>query len=383
MKLFTRIILALTMIALLAACGAEEKKEAPAILKLGSMSPLTGPYAADGNDIANGARTAIAIIKAEGGIPGFSDIELFAEDTACDPKQAVASANKLINAEVKAVVGAYCSSSTIPASETLDEAGIPMLTPASTNEKVTERGLPYMFRICGRDDDQSKVAVKFMTDYLQAKTIYLVDDKTTYSQGLADNVEALASAANIEVLGHEHVNQGDKDFSAVLTKIKAAKPGVFYMSLQNSASGALMLIQARRMGIDCATIGQDAVYHPQLIDIAKEAAEGVYLTFGYIDKEKPVYKQFVEKYAELGFGEPGAYSGYAFDAAYMVLTAIKKAGSTAPDAIKNELMAMNWDGASKSYKFMPNGDSGSNYIIRTVKGGDFANYWNPETGSLY
>ena len=386
MKHCIRIILALTMIALLAACGAEEKKEeakAPAVLKIGSMSPLTGPYAADGNDIANGARTAIAIVKAEGGITGFSDIELFAEDTACDPKQAVAAANKLINEEVKAVVGAYCSSSTIPASETLDEIGIPMLTPASTNEKVTERGLPYMFRICGRDDDQSKVAVKFMTDYLKAKTIYLVDDKTTYSQGLADNVEKLAGESGIEVLGHEHVNQGDKDFSAVLTKIKAAKPDVFYMSLQNSASGALMLIQAKRTGIDAPTVAQDAVYHPQLIDIAKDAAEGVYLTFGFIDKDKPMYKKFVEKYAELGFGEPGAYSGYAFDAAYMVLTAIKKANSTAPDAVKKELMAMDWDGASKSYKFMPNGDSGSNYIIRTVKGGEFANYWNPETDSLY
>ena len=110
-------------------------------LKVGSMSPLTGPYAADGNDIANGVRTAIAVIEAEGGIPGYDKIELFPQDTACDPKQAVASANKLLNLEVVGVVGAYCSSSTIPASEVLAEEDIPMITPASTNEKVTERGL--------------------------------------------------------------------------------------------------------------------------------------------------------------------------------------------------------------------------------------------------
>ncbi|MFW5792128.1 MAG: ABC transporter substrate-binding protein, partial [Desulfohalobiaceae bacterium] len=110
-------------------------------LKIGSMSPLTGPYAADGNDIANGARAAIEVFESEGGIPGYDEITLYPQDTACDPRQAVAAANKLINREVVGVVGAYCSSATIPASEVLAEEDIPMLTPASTNEKVTERGL--------------------------------------------------------------------------------------------------------------------------------------------------------------------------------------------------------------------------------------------------
>ena len=119
-------------------------------LKIGSMGPLTGPYAADGNDIKNGVLTAIEVFDEAGGIPRYDKIELYPQDTACDPKQAVASANKLINIGVVGVVGAYCSSSTIPASETLDEEDIIMLTPASTNEKVTERGLPYMFRMCGR-----------------------------------------------------------------------------------------------------------------------------------------------------------------------------------------------------------------------------------------
>ena len=180
-------------------------------LKLGSQSPLTGQYAADGNDIANGARTAVEVVKAEGGIKGFDDIILSPQDDACDPRQAVAAANKLVNEKVSAVVGSYCSSSTIPASEVLDEAKILMITPASTNEKVTERGFKYMYRTCGRDDDQSKAAVAFMKDFLKAKNVYVVDDKTSYSQGLADNVEAGATAAGIKVLGHEHVNQGDKD----------------------------------------------------------------------------------------------------------------------------------------------------------------------------
>jgi branched-chain amino acid transport system substrate-binding protein len=369
------------ILSILATCLLTATAATAATLKIGSLSPLTGSYAADGNDIANGTRAAIAAIQKEGGIPGYDKIELFAEDTACDPRQAVAAANKLVNEKVAGVVGAYCSSATIPASEALAEADIPMLTPASTSEKVTERGLPYMFRVCGRDDDQSIAAMKFMKDVLKAKTVFIVDDKTTYSQGLADNVEKLAAKEGVKVIEHDHVNQGDKDFSAVLTKIKEAKPDVLYMSLQNSASGALMLIQAKRAGIATAIIGQDAVYHPQLMEIAKDAAEGMYLTFGYIDDATPAYKKFQAAYEP--FGKPGAYSAYSYDAAYSLLSAIKAAKSTDPAKIKAELLKMDMDGASKKIKFQANGESGSNYVIRVVKDGKFVNYWDPQTGKKY
>jgi branched-chain amino acid transport system substrate-binding protein len=381
MKKLIMLLLALALtagLALALGCGGEEE---PAALKIASISPLTGPYAADGNDIANGVRAAISVIEQEGGIQGFDSIELHPQDSACDPKQAVAAANKVINIGVEGVVGAYCSSSTIPASETLMEADIPMLTPASTNEKVTERGLDYMYRICGRDDDQSVVAVKFMTDYLDAKSVFIVDDKTTYSQGLADNVHKLADEKGIEVIAHDHVNQGDKDFSAVLTKIKAAQPDAFYMSLQNSSTGALMLIQAQRAGIEADILAQDAVYHPQLIEIAKNAANGVYLTFGYIDQETDAYQKFINAYSQ--YGEPGAYSAYAYDAGYVLLTAIKRAGTTDPAAIDDEIMKMDFQGASKHIKFKENGDSGSNYIIRRIEDGKFTNFWNPATGNTY
>jgi ABC-type branched-chain amino acid transport systems, periplasmic component len=215
-----------------------------------------------------------------------------------------------------------------------------MITPASTNEKVTERGMPYMFRTCGRDDDQSKAAVKFMTDHLKAKGVYIVDDKTTYSQGLADNVEKLAASSGLKVLGHEHVNQGDKDYSAVLTKVKAAKPDVFYVSLQNSASAAPMLIQIARMGIKTKILAQDAVYHPQLMELAKKDAEGVYLTFGYTDKETPAYKKFYDAYKAKS-GEPGAYSAYSYDSTVAYLKAVKAAGSTDPEKVKAEMMKLN------------------------------------------
>ena len=348
-------------------------------LKIGMMGPLTGPYAADGNDIANGARVAIEVINEAGGIPGYDEIELFPQDTACDPKQAVAAANNLINEEVIGVVGAYCSSSTIPASETLAEEDILMLTPASTNEKVTDRGLPYMFRVCGRDDDQAPAAVKFMKEALGAKSVFIVDDKTTYSQGLADGVNKSSKAMGVEVLAHEHVNQGDKDFSAVLTKAKASGADVLYMSLQNHSSGSLMAIQAKRMGLDSKILSQDAMYHPNFISVGKEAAEGVYVTFGFTDESTPAYKKFADKFTAQ-YGDVGAYAIYSYDAATVLLNAIKNAGSTDPAKIKAEIMKMDFQGASKQIKFNEKGDSGSSYIAYKIEDGEYRTYWHPETG---
>jgi len=348
-------------------------------LKIGSMGPLTGPYAADGNDIKNGVLCAIDVINDEGGIPGFDKIELFPQDTACDPKQAVAAANKLINLEVSGVIGAYCSSSTIPASATLAEEDILMITPASTHQDVTDRGLPYMFRMCGRDDDQAPAAVKFMIEGLKAKTVFIVDDKTTYSQGLADGVETNAKKMGMKVLGHDHVNQGDKDFSAVLTMVKRANPDVFYMSLQNHASGSLMAIQARRKGLDAKILSQDAMYHPNFIKVAKAAAEGVFVTYGYTDKTTPAYKAYAKRF-KAKYGEIGAYGTYAYDAAMAYFKAVKMAGTTDPAKVKAAMLKLDYQGASKRVKFKPNGDSGSSYVAFKITNGEYKLYWTPEGG---
>ncbi len=350
-------------------------------LKIGSMSPLTGPYASDGTDIKNGVLTAIEVFEAAGGIPGYDKIELFPQDTACDPKQAVAAANKLINLEVAGVVGAYCSSSTIPSSEVLAEEDIPMLTPASTNEAVTDRGLPYMFRLCGRDDDQAPAAAKFLKEQLQAKTVFIVDDKTTYSQGLADGVSKAAKELGIEVVDHDHVNQGDKDFAAVLTKVKQANPDILYMSLQGFSPAALMTLQAKRLGLETQIVTQDAVFQPKFMEVAKDAAEGVYLTYGFTDTTTPEYKAFEELYVPK-YGAIAAYATYAYDAATVLLNAIKTAGSTDPAKIKAEIMKMDFNGVAKRIKFRENGDSGSSYIAYKVENGQFVPYWAPEKGLL-
>jgi branched-chain amino acid transport system substrate-binding protein len=256
-----------------------------------------------------------------------------------------------------------------------------MLTPASTHQDVTDRGLEYMFRLCGRDDDQAPAAAKFIKESLGAKTMFIVDDKTTYSQGLADGVSKAAKALGIKVLDHEHVNQGDKDFAAVLTKAKSVNADVFYMSLQGYSPAALMTLQAKRVGMKSQIVTQDAVFQPKFMEVAKDAAEGVYLTYGYTDPNTPEYKAFEERYVPK-YGKIAAYATYAYDATTVLLSAIKAAGSTDPAKIKAELMKMDFQGAAKKIKFNEKGDSGSSYIAFKVAGGNFVPFWSPEKGNL-
>lgn len=361
------LVLMLTVGLILSPCLAMAKT-----LKIGSLSPLTGQYAADGNDIRQGVEIAIAMWEAKGGVPGFDKIEYLPQDSGCDGKQAVSAANKLANLEVAGVVGAYCSSATIPASDVLNDAKIVMLTPASTNEKVTDRGYKYMFRVCGRDDDQSKAAAEFLIDVLKIKTIAIVDDKTTYTQGLADNLEK-ELGGKVKVVAREHINQGDKDFSGILTKIKALDPDVLYMSLYNP-EGNLMAIQAKRLGLRATLMSEDAVYHPNYLEIAKDAGEGTYFTFGQPPSEEiPEVKAFMDAYTKK-FGQPGSYSSYAYDAANILLAAVAKVGADDPDKLAEEIRATNMQGASKKITFDVKGDSGSTYQILVVKDGKFVPY---------
>ncbi len=351
-------------------------------LKIGSMSPLTGPYAADGNDIKQGVEAAIAKWETRGGVPGFDGIEYLPQDSACDGKQAVSAANKLVNLGVVGVIGAYCSSATLPASDVLNEEKVVMLTPASTNEKVTERGYKYMFRVSGRDDDQAKLVAKFLSEEYGAKTIAIVDDKTTYTQGLAENIKKFLEPTGIKVVAHEHINQGDKDFSGVLTKIKGANPDILYMSLYNP-EGNLMAIQAKRLGLDAKLMSEDAVYHPNYLKIAKDAGEGTFFTFGQPpSKDIPEVAEFMKLYTTK-YGEPGSYSAYAYDAADMLLEAVAKVGVGDADKLADAIRGIERQGASKFLQFDAKGDSGSTYKVLIVKDGQFVPYWDPETGKKY
>lgn len=371
-----KLLLVATLALVLVPCLATAKT-----LKIGSLSPLTGQYAADGTDIRKGVETAIAVWKAKGGVPGYDKIEYYPQDSGCDGKQVVSAANKLVNIGVVGVIGAYCSSATIPSSVVLDEAKVIMITPASTNEKVTSRGFKYMFRACGRDDDQAKLVVSFIRKGLKMKKVALIDDKTTYTAGLTDNIKKFGKG-KLDIVAHVHINQGDKDFSGVLTKIKAARPQVVYVSTYNP-EGNLIAIQAKRLGLKAKFISNDAVYHPNFLKIAKAAGEGWFFTFGVPpDKKIPAVAKFLELYTKK-YGKPGSYSSYAFDATNILLTAIAKVGADNPDKLAAAIRATKMQGASKFFSFDAKGDSGSNYVVLVVKDGQFVPYWNPVTGKKF
>lgn len=352
-------------------------------LKIGTLSPLTGPYAQDGTDILQGVKTAVALVKAAGGIPGFEKIDVLPGDSACDGGKATMAANKHINSGVHAVVGAYCSSATIPASVPLNEAKIIQITPTSTHEDVTERGFKYLFRACPRDDAQAAAMVSFLENALKIKTLALIDDKQTYTVGLTKNIRHLVEKhGKIKIVAHEHIAPGDKDFTAVLTKLKKIDPDAIYMSTYQP-EGSLMARQAKSLGLRAHLLSEDAVYHPKYLEVAGKAAEGSFLTFAKAP-DTPERRNFEAEYRKMwGVKKIGSYAYYAFDAANIILGAVKMAKSTDPDKLEQVIRSTTWKGATGTIKFDHKGDRGASYIIWVVKNGEFVPYWNPQTGQYF
>lgn len=201
--------------------------QARADILIGVGAPLTGPNAAMGAQIRRGAEAAMAEINAAGGIHG-EKIALALGDDVSDPKQGISVANKFVADGVKFVVGHYNSGVSIPTSEVYAENGILQITPASTNPKYTDRGLWNTFRTCGRDDQQGKVAGAYIADHFKDAKIAIVNDKTPYGQGLADETKKALNARGITEVLNEGVHTGDKDFSALISKVKEANATVFY-----------------------------------------------------------------------------------------------------------------------------------------------------------
>ena len=352
-------------------------------LKIGTLSPLTGPYAQDGTDILQGVKTAVAVMKAAGGVPGFDEIEVFPGDSACDGGKATMAANKLINSGVHGVVGAYCSSATIPASVPLNEANIVQITPASTHTDVTSRGYKQIFRMPPRDDVQAWSTVKFLENSLSAKTLALIDDRQTYTVGLTENItKFVKETGKVNIVALEHITPGDKDFTAVLTKLKKINPDAIYMGVYQP-EGSLMVRQAEALGIRSKLISEDAVYHPKFLEVGGAAAEGTYLTFAKAPQSK-VRRDFEAKYKSMwNVKTVGSYAYYAYDAAMIFMKAVKMVGSTKTDKVVDTLRGNAWDGVTGEIKFDSKGDRKLAHVIWIVKDGKFVPYWDPLTGKYF
>src|ERR1700686_5469579 len=220
---------------------------ASAQIKMGVEGPITGPNAAFGPQLKNGAEQAVADINAAGGIMG-QKITLSIGDDVSDPKQGVSVANKFSADGVKFVIGAFNSGVTMPSSEVYQENGILEITPASTNPQVTERGMWNIFRTCGRDDQQGAVAGAYILKHFKGKKVAIIHDKTTYGKGLADETKKAINKGGVTEVLYEGINTGDKDFSALVSKIKAAGADLVYWG-GLFTEGGLIVRQMRDHGV--------------------------------------------------------------------------------------------------------------------------------------
>jgi len=282
-------------------------------IKIGVAGPMTGANASFGEQYMKGAQAAADEINAHGGVNG-GKIILVAGDDACEPKQAVAVANKLADQDkVAGVVGHFCSSSTIPASAVYADAGVIAITPGSTNPQVTERGLTAMFRMCGRDDQQGVVAGDYIVDVLKGKKVAVINDKDTYGKGLADATAKQLTARGVKPVLEEGLTRGEKDFSALVTKIRAAGADVVYFGGLHPEAGPLVH-QLREQGLkDVKFMSDDGVVTDELVTTAGGAqyVDGVYMTFGADPRLLPDSKAVVDQFRKSGY-EPEGYTLYAY-----------------------------------------------------------------------
>jgi branched-chain amino acid transport system substrate-binding protein len=304
---------------------------AQADVKIGVAGPMTGANAAFGEQYMKGAQAAADAVNAAGGVNG-EKIVLVKGDDACEPKQAVTVAKDLTNQKVAGVVGHFCSSSTIPASEIYDEAGIIAITPGSTNPQVTERGLSAMFRMCGRDDQQGIVAGDYIVDVLKGKKVVVLHDKDTYGQGLADATKAQLVKRGVTPVLYEGLTRGEKDFSAVVTKIRAAGADVVYFGGLHPEAGPLVR-QLREQGLkDVKFMSDDGIVTDELVTTAggPQNVDGVYMTFGADPRLLPDSKTVVDEFRKKGT-EPEGYTLYAYASVQTLAAAFNGAKSNKGD----------------------------------------------------
>lgn len=313
----------------LAVAGAAFAAQADVVI--GVAGPHTGAYAAFGEQLWRGAEKAAMDINAKGGINGEM-IKLVKADDACEPKQAVSIANRLVDSdEAVAVVGHFCSSSSIPASTIYEEAGVLMVTPGSTNPTLTDRGLPNVFRVCGRDDQQGDVAASFIVDDLKAKRVAVLHDKDTYGKGLADAMKSAMNAYGVEEVLYEGLTRGEKDFNALVTKIRSVDADVVYFGGLHSEAGPLVR-QMREQGLTATFISGDGIVSDEFVSVAgsPEYVDGVLMTFGADPTTYAAGKAVVEEFRSSGV-EPEGYVMYSYTAMQVVAAAL---GASDIDPIK-------------------------------------------------
>ncbi|OGA41313.1 MAG: hypothetical protein A3G28_01290 [Betaproteobacteria bacterium RIFCSPLOWO2_12_FULL_68_19] len=359
----------------LAGCGEQQKPAAPQAsgieIRIGHAGPTTGAIAHLGKDNENGAKLAIdeaneAGIKIGGQAAKFVFIGV---DDQADPKTGTTVAQKLVDDKVSGVVGHLNSGVTIPASAIYNQAGIPMVSGSATNPKLTEQGFKNVFRVVGRDDQQGPAIASYLAAAKKPKLVAVIDDATAYGEGIANEVEKTLKAANIKVLPREKGTDKTTDWKAVLTKLRGRSPdAVFFGGMD--ATGGPLLKQGRELGMKAVFSFGDGACTDKMTELAGKAAEGLLCSQAGIPPQA-ASKKFLEAYKKKFNTDPILYAPFTYDAANLLIEAMKKADSAEPQKYLPELQKISgFTGATGPIAFDDKGDrKDAEITIFTMKGG--------------
>ncbi len=343
---------------------------AHADITIAVAGPITGSLATFGAQMKDGAQQAVEDINKAGGILG-QKLVLEIGDDACDSKQAVSVANKLVSDGVVFVAGHFCSGSSIPASSVYSDANVIQISPASTNPKYTdERPGPGTFRVCGRDDQQGQVAGDFIAKHFMGKKIAIVDDKTTYGKGLADQTRKFMNQAGLKEVLNDEINAGEKDYTALVTKLKAANIDLLYYGGYHAEAG-LIKRQMADQGMSTILMSGDALVDQEYWQITGDAGNGTLMTFSPDPQKNPEAKPIVDEMEKAGRKTEG-YALYTYAAIQVWADAVKTAGSTDFDKVVKALDAGTFNTVLGKLNFDSKGDvTLPGYVVYEWKNGKY------------
>ena len=305
------------------------------VVKIGHVAPLSGAIAHLGKDNENGARLAIEELNAKGISIGGKKVkfELLAEDDAADPKQGAAAAQKLADQKVSGVVGHLNSGTSIPASKIYSDAGIPQISPSATNPKYTRQGYKTTFRVVADDVHLGGTLGRYAVQKLGAKNIAVIDDRTAYGQGVADEFQKAAKAAGATIVGREFTTDKATDFTAILTTIKGKKPDAIFFGGMDAVAGP-MIKQMKALGLNAKFMGGDGICTGELFKLSGEtiAESQVFCAEagGVEGPQEKVLSDFKAKYKKRFNADVQLYAPYVYDAVNVMAAAMVKANSSDP-----------------------------------------------------
>jgi len=361
------LVLATTAALMLLACSKEAPPPPAAVappptppltVKLGHAAPLTGPQAHLGKDNENGARLAIEDANAQKLKIGGRDVvfELMGEDDQADPKQGTLVAQKFVDAKVNGVIGHLNSGTTIPASKIYSDAGMPQVSPSATNPQYTLQGFKTAFRVMANDVQQGKVLGDYAAKQLGAKKIAIIDDKTAYGEGLAKEFKKAAEAGGVKVAAEEHTDDKSVDFAAILTKVKAKRPDLVFYGGMDAQAGPLAA-QMKKLGVKAKLLMGDGGCTTEFPKLAGDAAEGSYCSLPGVPLDKMSGgTAFQARYKAKFNTDIQLYAPYSYDAAMVIIEAMKRANSVEPAKYLAELPKTAYSGLTSKISFDEKGD---------------------------